>query len=132
MAGQGTALVDFGAFPGASDTSLFVSVPSITGSSLVEAWIFPAATADHSADEHLIESVKVMAGNVVNASGFTIYMANTSEITEPVQQNISGRSGGATGQAFGRGVQDRAMPSDMNGGIGTRIYGKWSIGWVWN
>jgi hypothetical protein len=132
MATQGTATLDFGAFPGSSDTSLFVSSPSILAGSLVEAWIFPAATTDHSADEHLIESVMVMAGNVVASSGFTIYMSNTSQITEPVQQNISGRSGGATGQAFGRGVQDKAMPSDMNGGIGTRIYGKWSIGWVWN
>ena len=132
MAGQGTATLDFGAFPGGSDTSLFVSAPTILAGSLVEAWVFPAATADHSADEHLVESIKVVAGNVVASSGFTIYMSNTSTLAEPVQQQNQGRAAAATGQAFGPGRQDAAIAANTQGGLGTRIYGKWNIGWVWN
>ena len=88
---------------------------TILAGSLVEAWIFPALTADHTADEHLLESFKVMAGNVVAGVGFTIYGVNTSEITERplgVYDAIGSRGGGA--------------------GKGTRIYGKWNVGWVWN
>jgi len=77
MGAQGTATLDFGAFPGDSDTSVAVTgQASILSGSLAEAWIFPAATADHSADEHLVESIEVMAGNVQAGTGFTIYGKN--------------------------------------------------------
>ena len=129
---QGTATVDFGAFPGASDASLFVSAPTIGAGNLVEAWIFPAATTDHTADEHLVESIKVMAGNVAAGSGFTIYMMNTSEINEPVDYpppatTVQQTTATAVGQKI-------AQPGARayGGGQGTRIYGKWSVGWVWN
>ena len=126
---QGTATLDFGAYPGASDTSLFVSAPTIGAGNLVEAWIFPAATTDHSADEHLIESIKVMAGNVAAGSGFTIYMSNTSQLNEPVVQQLPSRLGSA-GVYAGNGRADSGSVG-VGGGTGTRIYGKWSIGWVW-
>ena len=74
MGAQGTATVDFGAFPGASDTSVAVTGQAgILSGSLVEAWILPAATADHSADEHIVEELIVTAGNIVAGTGFTIY-----------------------------------------------------------
>lgn len=73
MAGQGTTTINFGAFPGTTDTSVAVSAPAIAANSLVEAWIFPATTADHSADEHFIEPPLIVAGNVQAGVGFTIY-----------------------------------------------------------
>ena len=74
MGAQGTATVDFGAFPGASDTSVAVTGQAgILSGSLVEAWILPAATADHSADEHIVEELTVTAGNISAGTGFTIY-----------------------------------------------------------
>jgi hypothetical protein len=113
---QGTATLDFGAYPGASDASVAVTgQTAITGSSLVEAWIFPAATTDHSADEHWVESLRVFAGNVVAGTGFTIYGRNESELFEPVSQSGGSKSFAGAG-----------------GGTGTRLYGKWNIGWVWN
>ena len=130
MAGTGTALLDFGAFGGASDASVAVSAPSILAGSLVEAWLFPADTADHLADEHRVETISVMAGSVVAGVGFTIYGQNTSQLNEPVLQNVAGRSI-STGQAFGAGAQDNAMPSGRAGGAGTLIYGKWNVAWVW-
>ena len=90
----GNATLDFGAFPGSSDTSVVVTGQTgITTSSFVEAWLVPTATADHSADEHVVETIKVIAGNIVNDTGFTIYGVNT--------------------------------------GNNSRIYGTWSVSWVW-
>lgn len=78
MGAQGTATIDFGAFPGASDTSVAVTgQTSIVSGSAVEAWILPAATADHSVDEHMVETLKVIAGNIVAGTGFTIYGFNS-------------------------------------------------------
>jgi L-fucose mutarotase/ribose pyranase (RbsD/FucU family) len=114
MGASGTVIVDFGAFPGQSDASVTVAAPGIAADSLVEAWILPATTTDHSPDEHVVESLTVKADQssiVVNTS-FVIRVANTSQLDE--------------GPIFG-GAQG-AVP----GGTGTRIYGKWNLGWVWD
>ena len=114
MGAQGTTTVNFGAFPGGSDTSVAVTgQASILAGSLVEAWIMPTATGDHTADEHLVETLKVMAGNVVAGTGFTIYAVNTSQLNEPLL---------ATGRTTVESV----------GGQGTRLYGQFTVGWVWN
>jgi hypothetical protein len=76
--GAGVAIVDFGAFPGASDTSLAVTgLPAITANGAVVASITPKASTDHSADEHWAETIGVSAGNIVAGTGFTIYAKNT-------------------------------------------------------
>lgn len=82
MGAQGLTVLDFGAFPGTSDCSVAVAGQSeISTGSLVEAWIRPAATGDHSADEHLVETLKVMAGNIIAGVGFTIYGINSSQLS---------------------------------------------------
>lgn len=107
MAGNGTAILDFGAFPGVSDASVAVTGQAgIVSGSLVEAWIRPVATADHSADEHMVENIKVIAGNIVAGTGFTIYGFNT------------------TNQA--------GYELDVPGEKGTRVYGQFTVAWVWN
>ena len=68
----GTTTVDFGT--GDVDKTVVVASPTITGSSLVEAWIFPADTASNTIDNHLVEDLEVIAYNVVNATGFSIYV----------------------------------------------------------
>lgn len=74
MGAQGTAVLNFGAFPGATDTSVAVTgQAAIVAGSLVETWIRPDATADHSADEHLVDPPHVVAGNIAAGTGFTIY-----------------------------------------------------------
>ncbi len=101
MGARGTAVLDFGSFPGKSDASVVVTGQAgiVTGS-LVEAWLRPVATADHSADEHLVETVRVLAGNIVAGTSFTIFGINTSQLSSH--------------------------------GHGTRLYGQWTIAWVWN
>lgn len=75
---QGQTTIDFGAFPGSSDASVAITGQnSIVAGSLVEAWIRPEATSDHTADEHMVETLKVMAGSIVAGTGFTIYGFNT-------------------------------------------------------
>lgn len=70
----GTALIDFGTFPGKADTTIVVTgQAAILAGSLVEAWIRPIATADHSADEHMVEDLKVFAADIVAGTGFTIH-----------------------------------------------------------
>lgn len=82
MGAQGTAVLDFGAFPGQSDAAVVVTGQAgIVAGSLVEAWIRPVVSADHSADEHLVETLKVVAGNIVAGTGFTIYGLNTSQLS---------------------------------------------------
>jgi hypothetical protein len=146
MGAQGTTTINFGAFPGGYDTSVAVTgQASITGTSLVEAWIFPTATADHSADEHLMTEIKVRAGNVVAGVGFTIYGFATSTIIEEppkvlqspspvdaagvgVSANYLGRVGG------GSGVQGRAdsQPDLDKSRVASREYGQWTVAWVFN
>jgi hypothetical protein len=123
---QGTAEVDFGAFPGASDAQLAITgQSSILAGSLVEAWIFPSDTTDHLADEHLVESIAVMAGSVSAGVGFTIYAKNTSQINEPLEQAGVSTFRSAATSAYG-------SPPPSVGGMGTRLYGKWKVAWVWN
>lgn len=128
MPAQGTAILDFGAFPGVSDATVAVTGQAgILGTSLVEAWIRPVATADHSADEHMLETFKVFAANIIPATGFTIYGFNTSEHHEGLLPGGAGKSGGIA--PAGASSFDGAP---RIGGRGTRIYGKFTIAWAWN
>lgn len=129
----GTTTVNFGAFPGSSDTSVAVTgQATIASGSFVEAWITPTATADHTADEHFAETIQVMAGNVVAGTGFTIYAMNTNTLTEPVTQppnaNTIVSSTGGTAIAT-KNAQPGAIA--YGGGTGTRLYGQFTVSWVW-
>lgn len=74
MAATGQVSLNFGTFPGATDAKVDVAGQTgITAGSLVEAWVFPATTAEHTADEHWVENLQVTAGNVAAGVGFTIY-----------------------------------------------------------
>lgn len=128
----GTATLDFGAFPGTSDASIAVTgQASIVSGSIVNAWIRPVASADHSADEHMLETLKIFAGNIVAATGFTIYGFNTSERNEPIELIPNANS---IHQANATTIVNKnAQPADKayGGGKGTRIYGTWTIAWKW-
>lgn len=71
---SGTATVDFGAFPGSTDASVAVTGQTgILAGSKVKAWVMATATADHTADEHLVDPPRVDVGPVTAGVGFTIY-----------------------------------------------------------
>jgi hypothetical protein len=126
MATTGTVELDFGAFPGASDASVAVTgQAAIIAGSLVEAWFRPVDTADHSADEHMLETIKVFAHSIVPGTGFTISGFNTSQLNEPL-------SDPDTDKRAALGTSPRTGAAPGIGGMGTRIYGKWTVAWVWN
>ena len=123
-ANVGTTTVDFGAFPGSTETSVAVTgQASIVSGSVVQAWIRPVDTADHLADEHMIEPIAVFAGNIVAATGFTIYARNTSTLFEP---NI----GDPREQVEPGGAKQPGYFS-KGGGIGTTLYGLFTVAWSW-
>lgn len=120
---QGTAAIDFGAFPGGSDARLDITGQTFIGAaSRVEAWLRLQDSADHTADEHLVETIRVSAGNIVPCVGFTIYAVNTSQLNEALT-----RVGPMSSQSAIRPIE--IVPT--SGGYGTRIYGQWTVDWVW-
>lgn len=127
--GWGTATLDFGAFPGGSDASVAVTGQSaMVAGSVVEAWLRPTTTADHTADEHLVETLLVMAGNIIAGTGFTIYGRNTSQLNEPLTPSLGVMNGFGIAAA---GPAQNPMQQQYKGGIGTRLYGAWSVAWRW-
>lgn len=97
---QGTTTVDFGAFPGTD--AVTVTVSGISGSpTLGEAWIVPTATANHSADEHILAAPRVYA---------SVPSGGSMSITAVAQE----------GEAAGNS-RNASSP---------RTYGLWTVGWV--
>lgn len=87
LGGRGMATVDFGV--GGAD----LATVAVTGQLLITAGSIPivklaiVASANHSADEHLIEEISVFAGNIVPGVGFTIY-ARTNNFELFGQYNV--------------------------------------------
>lgn len=121
MGAQGTTTVDFGSFPGSSHTKVTVTgQASILSSSLVEAWVVPIATSDHTADEHVLEPIRVYVSDVVAGTGFTIHAINTW--TQPQPDNTQTKKVGGAG-VVRPGVSDS---------IAFLCFGQFTVGWVWN
>lgn len=126
--GSGTAIIDFGS--GSSHATVDVTgETAILSNSLVYVWIKPEATADHSADEHMVETIKVHASDIVAGDGFTIHGFNTSELFEMINEPTHGRLFG-TGIYSGPGQERRTTDIDR-GGRGTLITGTWTVGWMY-
>jgi len=75
--GQGTAIIDFGSYPGTSETSVAVTgQASIQATSKAEAYFMGDDTAtDHTASDHRYASVLIglTCGTPSAGTGFTIY-----------------------------------------------------------
>jgi hypothetical protein len=110
MGASGTTTINFGSAPGGFEASVAVTgQASILAGSLVEAWVFPVATADHTADEHLIDPPRVIAGNVSAGVGFTIYGYCRDTI-----------------------AQEPAMGPRTPAENQPKLYGLFTVAWVWN
>lgn len=130
MGSQGHTTIDFGAFPGSSHATVTVTGQAgIVAGSDVEAWIRAEDSADHTADEHIVESIQVRAAAIVAGTGFTIHAWNTNQLCEPVPETWEQVPGAARG---GRGTQSPADGNPLGGGTAPRLYGVWNVSWVWN
>jgi hypothetical protein len=79
MVRSGLAEIDFGAFPGSDTASLAITgQDDIEATASVTVSIVYDPTDDHSADEHLVDPPRVVAGTIVAGTGFTIYGNTTS------------------------------------------------------
>lgn len=128
MPGKGVIEIDFGAFPGQSDVSVLVPETGVSDhpTSLAEVWLVAVATADHTADEHIMESIQARAGPCVAGVGFMAYAFNISQIHAGLVPGGEGRAATATVGA----QSNDGMP--RIGGLGTRIWGKWTLAWAWS
>jgi len=85
----GTTTVDFGAFPGSLYcTAVITGQASIVAGSLPEAWIRPVATADHLADEHIVDPPEICAADIVAGTGFTIHARSNNHLPHHGQYTV--------------------------------------------
>ena len=71
MGAQGTTTADFGT--GKTDVKVSVTGQSaITGTSLADAWVFPIATTNNTADDTVFDDLTCVACNVQAGVGFDI------------------------------------------------------------
>lgn len=125
----GTAVLDFGAFPGTGDTKVVVTGQAgILAGSIVNAWIRPVATADHTADEHILEPIRVIAGLIVPGTGFTIYGINANPLLgEPIEP---GRNARGTTVVI-NGTPESENSNQQQGGRVKRLWGQFTVAWSW-
>jgi hypothetical protein len=73
MGATGFVTLDFGAFPGTQSVETVVTGQALIAStSRVDSDLRAVATAEHSIDEHLHESIKFDAHSIVAGTGFTV------------------------------------------------------------
>ncbi|MFI5296515.1 MAG: hypothetical protein ACHREM_00335 [Polyangiales bacterium] len=70
---KGAAVIDFGATPTDTASVVVTGQANIVAGSKITVSIAYADSVDHSADEHLVEPLRVIAGTIVPGTGFTIY-----------------------------------------------------------
>jgi hypothetical protein len=75
----------------------------------------------------MLETLKVFAANIVAGVGFTIYGFNSSEVNEGLSPGGAGKTGGLA--VAGASANDGA---NRIGGIGTFLYGQWTVAWRWS
>lgn len=108
---SGTGIVDFGAFPGSLHATLVITgQTNIVSGSKVEVWLNSLDSADHLADEHKVEPIKVAHSSIVAGTGFTIeaFYAGEHHMDEAP------------------GVRHPAYPNRNS----PMAYGKWNVLWA--
>ena len=120
QANSGTVTIDFGAFPGTPMTQVTVALQDVADpNAAIDAWIIPAATVDHTADEHVADPPRVIAvnSNPVTGGSFTIYgLPSGRDLPVP-----PGTPFGNTANSQQSVAQQQLMP-----------YGKWNVGWAFS
>lgn len=82
--GQTTAIIDFGAHPGANEAQVDVTgQAAISITSKAEAFIMRETTSDHSANDHSYFGLfaALTCGQPTAGIGYTIYARSTQKLT---------------------------------------------------
>jgi len=131
----GTAVIDFGSFPGTTDANVVVTgQASIVAGSTVSAWIRPDATAIHSADEHVMACamIDVVAGEIVAGTGFTIRAVARDLGGERLEVPGANRKALAHATAANNTMREPTAIGSVGGTCLNRIWGTFTIDWAWN
>jgi hypothetical protein len=121
MGAQGTAVLDFGAFPGSSAGSVDVNTVGVVNTSAIEAWIRPVASADHTDADHIAAPMKVTAMFLSN-DNIRIFGFNTNDVVPPVENLPPQPPGSKLNSPYVRpGRQNAPM-----------FVGQFNVWWVWN
>jgi hypothetical protein len=120
MGAQGTATLDFGAFPGSSVAYVDVVAAGVVAASAVEAWIRPVASTDHTDVDHVAAPMKVV-GVYVSDGNIRIYGINQNDVIPPLEPQPVAMSAGSLRT---KTLLDR-QKSPM-------FVGQFNVWWVWN
>jgi hypothetical protein len=115
---QGTATLNFGAFPGSNVAVTDVAAPGVIAASAVEAWIRPEATADHTDTDHVAAPMKI-TGQYLSDGNIRIYGLNINDVMPPEEH-------------FSALTQDRGLVRRPSRQPAPMFVGVYSVNWVWN
>lgn len=122
MGAQGTAVLDFGAFPGSNVAITDVVATGVISTSAVEAWIRPEASADHTDTDHVAAPMKV-TGQYLSDGNIRIYGININDVIPPLEntppKTLTALQ--ATRPYFNQQRQNSPM-----------LVGQYNVNWVWN
>lgn len=131
---SGNAELNFGAFPGSYHATVaVVGQGGIGAGSSVQVQMRPVASAEHSADEHMLEGVRLFASTIVPGVGFTIngfaegFPYEHSDRLGHRSHSVRDRLG--SGSVTGAKKQIGVQPS-FN--IAPRAYGRFNVSWRWS
>jgi hypothetical protein len=124
MGAQGTATLDFGAFPGSSVASVDVAATGVISTSAVEAWIRPVASSDHTVEDHIIAPMRVV-GQYLSDNNIRIYGINTNDVTPPMEPVIDDRPSTPVTVVARPLIRQERQRSPM-------FVGQFNVWWVWN
>lgn len=124
MGAQGTAILNFGAFPGSSVTSVDVNTVGVVATSAVEAWIRPVVSADHSDIDHVAARIRVV-GSFLSNDNIRIYGINENDVIPPFE----GRKPTGQENTPASAVRPHTETSRQNSPM---LVGQYNVWWVWN
>lgn len=119
MATQGTAVLDFGAFPGSNVAVVDVATAGVVSTSAVEAWVRPEASADHTDADHIAAPMKVV-GQYLSDGNIRIYGINMNDVMPPVE---TAQPYKPVYRMLSPGVTRQRAPM---------LVGQFNVNWVWN
>ena len=122
MGAQGTATLDFGVFPGSNVAITDVAATGVVSTSAVEAWIRPAASADHTDMDHVVANMRVI-GQYLSDNNIRIFGVNNNDVIPPSEpQPVS--------QPTTSGItrQDQILTRQN----APMLVGIFNVNWVWN
>ena len=122
MGAQGTATLDFGAFPGSNVAITDVVATGVISTSAVEAWIRPETTADHSDMDHVAAPMRVI-GTYLSDNNIRIYGVNINDVIPPLEP-----------QALDRNFTTLATKPEarLDRQKSPMLVGTYNVNWVWN